>query len=131
MWDRILFEEACTTVIDAVQHMPQLKTLHLEPIAEDSLCPEALFTLGKNIQELCILGEQLFSTHSISRAVGDQVLSLKMSMCALIAYSHLFGVNEVREHSHRRGTNACRKGRPPAVHVNYCPGPCLILSHCV
>lgn len=37
--------------------MPQLKTLHLEPVAEDSLCPEALFTLGKDIQDLCILGK--------------------------------------------------------------------------
>ena len=37
--------------------MPQLKTLHLEPVAEDSLCPEALFTLGKDIEDLCILGE--------------------------------------------------------------------------
>ena len=83
MWGRILFEEACTTVIDAVQHMPQLKTLHLEPIAEDSLCPEALFTLGKNIQELCILGEQPFSNYPTSRTVDAQVLSLNISMCAL------------------------------------------------
>ena len=57
--NRVLFEEACTSIIDAVQHMPRLKTLHLEPIAEDSLVPEVLFTLGKEVQELCILGEIL------------------------------------------------------------------------
>ncbi len=57
--NRILFEEACTTAIAAVQHMPQLRVLHLEPTAEDSLVPEELFTLGKQLQELCVLGERL------------------------------------------------------------------------
>ena len=58
LWNRILFEEACSSAIEAIQQMPRLKTLHLEPIAEDSLCPEALFTLGKDIEELCILGRR-------------------------------------------------------------------------
>ena len=58
LWNRILFEEACTTAIAAVQHMPQLRVLHLEPTAEDSLVPEDLFTLGKHLQELCVLGER-------------------------------------------------------------------------
>ena len=40
--------------------MPRLRTLHLEPIAEDSLCQEGLFTLGNTLQELCILGEHPF-----------------------------------------------------------------------
>lgn len=44
-------------MIAAVQHMPQLRTLHLEPIAQDSLVPEVLFTLGGHLQELCVLGE--------------------------------------------------------------------------
>ena len=38
--------------------MPQLRVLHLEPTAEDSLVPEDLFTLGKHLQELCVLGER-------------------------------------------------------------------------
>lgn len=58
LWNRILFEEACSSAIEAIQRMPRLKTLHLEPIAEDSMCPEALFTLGKEIEELCILGRR-------------------------------------------------------------------------
>ncbi len=66
LWNRVLFEEACTSIIDAVQHMPRLRTLHLEPIAEDSLVPEVLFTLGKDIQELCILGESPLSPYSSS-----------------------------------------------------------------
>ena len=57
LWSRILFEEACTSAFETIQHLPRLRTLHLEPIAEDSLRPEALFELGKDIQELCILGK--------------------------------------------------------------------------
>ncbi len=67
--NRVLFEEACTSIIDAVQHMPRLRTLHLEPVAEDSLVPEVLFTLGKDIQELCILGESLFCSFSVAQRI--------------------------------------------------------------
>ena len=72
LWSRILFEEACTSAIEAIKHMPRLKTLHLEPIAEDSLCPEALFTLGKDIEELCILGRRHLKATNVKAAFGHR-----------------------------------------------------------
>ena len=71
LWNRILFEEACTTAIAAVQHMPQLRVLHLEPTAEDSLVPEDLFTLGKHLQELCVLGECFLSASSVAAHISQ------------------------------------------------------------
>ena len=122
LWDRVLFEEACTTVIDTVQHLPQLKTLHLEPIAEDSMCPEALFTLGKNIQELCILGRQPFlnpcSFHSSLRPGLES--EDHSGLPEKEAHSHLFCIHEAGEHRHRRGTDTCRRRRQHVVHVSYC-----------